>query len=205
MAKKLVIEEVEEKKVDDVEIKETRNEDVSSESNTQVEQSEPAGQVETEEEKPNYLWLIVLTALLVGALAGGLITYFSGISTINNPSPVPTIVSTPEPTTTPDSDNDLDEELNREDIKIQVLNGSGVSGAAGKAKALLEKIGYKDVATGNASNSNFEVTEISIKSTRIEYLDMLKVDLGEDYELEEESKSLSATSSYDVVITIGKK
>src|SRR3989344_9303257 len=79
-----------------------------------------------ENEKANYLWIIIPTALLVGALVGGLITYFSGISKLSNSnvSPSPVSSSTPEasPSATPLAS------IKRSDIKIQVLNGSGKSG-----------------------------------------------------------------------------
>src|SRR3989344_7273613 len=98
------------------------------EDETPVEKVEPVVEQSpiVEEEKPNYLWIIIPTALLVGALVGGLITYFSGISKLSNSnvSPSPVSSSTPEasPSATPLAS------IKRSDIKIQVLNGSGKSG-----------------------------------------------------------------------------
>lgn len=39
--------------------------------------------------------------------------------------------------------------LSKEDLKIKVLNGSGVSGKAAVVKMNLEKLGYKNIETGN--------------------------------------------------------
>lgn len=169
-----------------------------------VEPVETVEPVADEFEKPNYLWIIVPTALLVGALVGGLITYFSGLSRLEEadrtPSPVPTVVETePTPTASPSST------FKRDGLKLQVLNGSGVSGAAGKAKTLLEGLGYKDVDTGNASSSNFVKTEVSVKESAKEYLDLVIKDLSKEYEATAAAKVLSNTSKYDIVITLGQK
>ena len=163
-----------------------------------------APMVEDENDKTNYLWIIIPTALLVGALVGGLITYFSGISKLGTsvtPSPIatvePTVVATPTaaPTTT----------VKREDLKVQILNGSGVSGEAGKAKTLLLGLGYKNVDTGNASSSDFTQTEVAIKATASDALNMVIKDLSTKYSAVEASKPLATSSKYDLVITIGKK
>lgn len=177
-------------------IAETKTEDIENAINT-----EP---IEEEIEKTNYLWVIIPTALLIGALVGGLITYFSGLSKLNSgnpsPSPTPTVAPTvATPTPTPVST------FKKDEIKIQVLNGSGVSGAAGKAKTLLEVAGYKNVDTGNASMSDLAQTEIAIKADKKEYLDLVIKDLAKSYSAVEATKPLVATSKYDLVITLGKK
>lgn len=157
-----------------------------------------------EEPKTNYLFIIVPVALLVGALVGGLITYFSGLSRLGEaektPSPVPVVVETEAtPQASPSST------LKRDELKVQVLNGSGVSGAAGKAKSLLESLGYKNVEVGNASVSNLAQTEVAILDTKKEFLDMIIKDLSANYEAVGASKPLATTSKFDLVITIGKK
>lgn len=159
------------------------------------------------EDKPNYLWIIVPTALLVGALVGGLITYFSGISNMGTvevtPSPIAT--STPQEDGNPQTTATPSSNLKRDSLKVQVLNGSGVSGLAGKVKAMLEGLGYESIVVGNASSSDFEKTEVAIKESKKEYLDLVIKDLSSDYEAVEAEKAVPASSSYDVVITVGKK
>lgn len=49
-------------------------------------------------------------------------------------------------------------EINKKDLKIQVLNGSGIAGQAGKVKELLEGLGFEEVETGNAENSGTQVS-----------------------------------------------
>lgn len=174
-----------------------------------VEDSKPVEQeieVVEEYDKPNYLWIIVPTALLVGALVGGLITYFSGIANLNSPS-----TESPTPVATTISDNketpvaSSSPTLKRDGLKVQVLNGSGVSGAAGKAKTLLEGLGYVSVDTGNASSSSVETTEVAVKETAKEYLELIIKDLSKEYEATAAAKVLPTSSKYDIVVTLGKK
>jgi hypothetical protein len=68
----------------------------------------------------------------------------------SNPTPTPTATPVP-PTPTP---------VDRSPISIQILNGSGVSGAAAKTAETLEGLGYTIADTGNADNANYETTEI---------------------------------------------
>lgn len=157
------------------------------------------------EDKPNYLWIIVPTALLVGALVGGLITYFSGLSRLEDGEPTVTPVATTasEVKETPVASSAPT--LKRDGLKLQVLNGSGVSGAAGKAKTLLEGLGYTSVDTGNASSSDFANTEVAVKDSAKEYMDLIIKDLSKEYEATAAAKVLPTSSKYDIVITLGKK
>lgn len=196
--KVVVVEEVSE------DTSETPKETPKAELQTEVSKVEPVELVDVAE-KTNYLWIIVPTALLVGALVGGLITYFSGISKLNSepvsPTPVASITPSVEatPTASPSST------LKKDDLKVQILNGSGVSGAAGKVKTLLEGLGYKLIDTGNASMSDLAQTEVSLKDSKKDYFNEIIKDLSKSYTATESAKTLSGSSKYDVVITLGKK
>jgi len=193
MPKNVVVEEVEE-----VATPKTEEPKVEAIAENRSEVSTPI-----ENEKANYLWIIIPTALLVGALVGGLITYFSGISKLqtveNSPTPVVSIEPKASPSASPSAS------IKRSEIKLQVLNGSGTSGFAGKAKTYLEGLGYKDVAVGNAVSSDFAETEIQIKDNVEEFLDTITTDLSKNYTVAKDTKTLTASSKYDVVITLGKK
>ena len=165
----------------------------------------PVEVIEEEVEKTNYLWIIIPTALLIGALVGGLITYFSGISKLNTNMVTPSPVATTEPVAESTPSATPASTIKREDLKVQVLNGSGISGEAGKAKTLLEGLGYKNVDTGNASSSDFAQTEISIKTTSKDALSTLIKDLSTKYSAVEASKPLVITSKFDIIVTLGKK
>ncbi len=156
-------------------------------------------------EKTNYLWIIVPTALLVGALVGGLITYFSGISKLNVPEATTTPVPTVEPVETVTPKPEAKTEVKRETIKVQVLNGSGTAGLAGKAKTYLEGLGYVGVVAGNAPTSDFEETVIAVKDTKKELLETVKSDLSKNYQVAKDTEVLPASSKYDFVVTLGSK
>lgn len=160
---------------------------------------------EEDYDKPNYLWIVVPTALLVGALVGGLITYFSGISKLNMPSVSPSPVASTEPEVKMTPSPEPKSDLKKDTVKIQILNGSGVSGAAGKVKTLLEGLGYKNIDTGNASSSDVATTEIATTESGSAYVSELIKDLSKSYDAKEASKLLPNTSKFDIVITLGKK
>lgn len=144
--------------------------------------------------------LIVLAGL--GLIGGGIWVYKKGLSKVKMPaislsSPEPTPTEVPTPTPIP--------ELKREDLKVQVLNGGGVVGAAGKAKELLEGLGYPEIETGNADSYDYEETEISIKENKKVYLDLLIEDLSEEYTLASESSTLDEDNDFDAVVIVGKE
>jgi len=119
------------------------------------------------------------------------------------PTPKPTSKITPTPakgTPTPTTTSGLE----RSNLDIAVLNGSGEAGAATKASDVLKKLGYNVVSSGNADNFDYAETEIKVKSTKKTYLDLLKGDLEDDYTIG------SATSDYtgseaDAVVIVGKE
>ena len=156
-------------------------------------------------EKTNYLWIIIPTALLIGALVGGLITYFSGLSRLEvaDATPTPTVSESPQAqaSVAPSPVSEIDRSV----IKLQVLNGSGVSGLAGKAKTYLEGLGYKEVVVGNASVSNLVETTILVKDSSKEMLQDVISDLSKNYKVAEKTDTLPASSKYDFVITLGSK
>lgn len=165
----------------------------------------PTEVIEEDVEKTNYLWIIIPTALLIGALVGGLITYFSGLSKLNSQNSVSTPIASATPevksTATPTPKSEID----RSTLKLQVLNGSGVSGLAGKAKTYLEGLGYKDVVVGNASVSNLTETTVSVKDSKKELLEAVVADLSKNYKVATKTDILPTSSKYDFVITLGSK
>lgn len=117
-----------------------------------------------------------------GSLAG-----LPVVSPTEMPEPTPTIV------------------LNRSGLKIKVLNGSGISGLAGKAKDYLESLGYEGVETGNAKTYDYAETAIRIKEEKKDYLDLLTRDLGRAYQLAAKTVFLESEEDFDVIVVLGKK
>ncbi len=138
--------------------------------------------------------------LALGLLAGGAVWFFSGDAQDLKPvepTPIPEeeMIPTMEPTPTPD--------LDRADLSIDVLNGSGVPGAAGDAEDFLLDLGYEEITTGNADSYDYQQTEVSIKESKDEYLQMLLTDLSSEYTVSSESAYLDEDYDYDVQIIVG--
>ena len=91
----------------------------------------------------------------------------------------------------------------RKELNVQVLNGSGEAGVAGKAQSFLQDLGYDVVVTGNADNFDYQGVTINIKSSRSDYLDDIKSDLSDKYTVNDETGTLSSSSAFDVTIIIG--
>jgi len=94
--------------------------------------------------------------------------------------------------------------LDRSALKIEVQNGSGTEGAAGKAANIIKEFGYNVTSTGNADNYSYEGVTIKVKDTKKEFADLLKKDLEKDYEVKNSSSDLPETSTPDALIIIGK-
>lgn len=117
------------------------------------------------------------------------------------PTSMPTKTPTPRPTSNP-----LDKEtgLNRSQISVDIKNGSGTAGAASKMADTLRGFGYSIAGTGNADNYDYEKTTISVKPGKEKYLSLLEKDLSASYSIGTKSADLSASSSADAVVIIGK-
>lgn len=143
------------------------------------------------------IFLVVI--LLIAAVVGGL--YFLGkdkessFLTSTAPTTAPTL--TPSPTVTPTP------ELDRTKLKVSVLNGSGVAGAANKTAAALKELGYV-TTTGNADNYDYEGVSVKVKEDSNGIADLLKNDLTEKASASAVTTSVDDTISTDAVVIIGK-
>lgn len=146
---------------------------------------------------PVFLWAVIIigVALLTGGI---LLVVASGAPKVPSlfAKPTPTPTSTPIPTPAAAA---------RSDISIQVLNGGGTPGSAGKAKTFLEEKGYTVGDTGNTDEYTYKKTEIHVKAGKEAYLEFLKKDLEEDYTLGTSSADLSVDSASDAQVIVGKK
>jgi hypothetical protein len=150
---------------------------------------------------PIVWWALIV--IVVAALTGGGILFATGggknlpgLAAAPTPTPTP---APPTPTPTPAAP------VVKNAVKIQVLNGSGVTGVAKKMKSLLEEKGYVVEKTGNADNEDFTQTEIHVKADKVPYLAALEEDLKGSYTIGANAADLSEDSPYDVQIIIGKE
>ncbi len=116
--------------------------------------------------------------------------------------------STPKPTSSPTpktASNPVDKAtgLDRSKLSVEVQNGSGEAGVAGKGAGILKDLGYL-TSTGNADNFDYSNVTVKVKSTKSDYLSLLKKDLSASYTIGSSSSDLSASSSADALVIIGK-
>jgi hypothetical protein len=146
--------------------------------------------------------LIFLILLLVGVVAGGLYYFNSRVNpttVIENENAVEEeqVEQTPTPTVA---------EVELDTLKVNILNGNGTAGEAGRVKETLEGVGFKEFTSGNAANYNYTSTEISMKDSVPESVfTKIKESLTKTYIVEKSETKLGADSSYDIVIIIGAK
>lgn len=169
-----------------------------------VDEKEPEGETkktEGDDSKISTFWVIALVFFIIASLVGGGVLIFkAGVEKGRleaGATPTAQATATPAATATPLT------EVKREDLKLQVLNGTGKAGVAAAAKEYLEGLGYKDVKAGNAASSDFSETVISIKDSKKDFLETLKADLAKKYKVSASTSTLSSGSDYDAVVTLG--
>lgn len=87
-------------------------------------------------------------------------------------------------------------------ITIQILNGSGIEGEAGKLSGLLQEAGYKNITTGNTTIGEITSITYSKKLTK-DIPEEIAATIKKDFPnvaIQEASES----AQYDLVITTGK-
>lgn len=139
--------------------------------------------------------IVVATAFVIG---GGLLFISRGSASITGLIAKPKPTPTPSPTPTPQVPN-------RQDITIQVLNGGGSVGAAGKMKNVLEENGYIVTDVGNTEEYTYIQTEILVKPAQEAYLALLQQDLGEKYTVGTAAATLGDDVPYDARVIVGKE
>ena len=113
------------------------------------------------------------------------------------PSRVPATPTPSEPTPTPTPP------VLRKELKIKVLNGSGIVGKASVVKTFLKDAGYEDILTGNAAAFDYETTVIQFKKDQEDVRDLVSKDIASELEDKAEFEILDETEAADIVIIVG--
>ncbi len=150
------------------------------------------------QEKRNLLMPFILTLVGTMLISGAFFAY--KISTENSkqqvvvsPTPAPTITVAPE-------------KIDVSEYEVEVLNGSGISGEAGRAKTILENGEFIVESTGNADSYDYKETEISINGdVPEEVIDQLKEVLAEEYALSDEVAEDEEQTAAIVIIVGSEK
>lgn len=138
-------------------------------------------------------WLIIIAILIVAAV--GIFLIVRGTRQQPEASPTPTPfepTQTTEPTEAP-------EPVDREDVSIEIFNGTGIAGEAVFLQEELEDLGYEDIEVGNASSQDYEETQVTFSS------DLSEAVIDEITELLEDTYqdvSVDTDSDADVDVSI---
>jgi hypothetical protein len=144
-------------------------------------------------------WLVIIILVLATAGATALGGYYfltkpSDVAqTTSQISPSPIISPILEPTAEP---------IDLKTLTIEILNGSGVPGEAGKVESLLINAGFGDAQTGNADSYDYEKTEIMVSEKVTTEATQLITKALEEYELNPVEVSSSA-AEFDISIVVG--
>lgn len=178
--------------------------------NLNPQENQPVGfpgtvQTPQKESGKNWKWLIVLVLFLV--VIGG-VTFFvfksSRTASTLEESPTPdtsnlTNLATPQPTSTPSSSPST---IDKSQIKIQVLNGTGIAGEAGFLSDKLKALGFTNITTGNAPTQGGSDTQVTFsKTTDSDIVTQITSKLNEIYT--NVTTNNSALSGYDIQIVVG--
>jgi outer membrane biosynthesis protein TonB len=211
MKVKIVEEEAEVEKDKPSQEAEEKPEDASDEEKEEVTKDEPKLESESSHTKPPsdkipfwILFIAFLMGLALGAgLIGGIFYYRTKVENAppNQEKQLPS--SQIEDTSQNSSPTpQAQEENNLSSYSVEILNGSGIKGEAGKVEGLLSDAGFSDTTASNASSYDYTDTQVALKAavpdevfTKIEEtLSTYKIKRVDD---------LGDSSKYDVVITVG--
>ncbi len=93
--------------------------------------------------------------------------------------------------------------VNKEEVKIQVLNGTGVPGEAGLLKGKLEGLGYIEIVAENAQEQDYSKTQATFsKSLSKDVVDEVTEELEDVYK-EVTTKTSSTLEEFDIEIITG--
>ena len=145
------------------------------------------------------LWIIIPGIFLLGAILGGIVFYQRGVSSSQEVTPTPTAAPTSAPvvSASPSASAVLTK------YTINIFNGSGIAGEAGKAKTLLTTAGFKVGSTANAASYDYTKTIIKAKSTiEASFVAALSTALAKSYSVDT-AQTLASTSADTVQVVIG--
>ncbi|MFH1792461.1 MAG: LytR C-terminal domain-containing protein [Patescibacteria group bacterium] len=158
----------------------------------------PLSQSKTKK-KTNILVFIILGIVI---LVGGIIFFVTkGNKESELVSPSPTsegvIINTPSATETP-------EPVDKVDVSIEVLNGTGISGEAGYLQGKLRDLGYTDIEVGNADDQDQTVTTVTF-SAELDEANKNEIQAELEKLYEDVTVKTSSSISVDASIVTGLK
>lgn len=95
-------------------------------------------------------------------------------------------------------------ELDKKNLKIQILNGVGEKGLAKIVKDFLEKDGFTVSDTRNADKTGYKNVVIKTKDSKKNYIELIETELVNNGYTIGAKENLLEKESYDMIIIIGK-
>lgn len=142
-----------------------------------------------------FLTILILALIIIIPASGYWIYKKINIKTTKAPAATPTTAAPPTLSPVPS--------IAIANLNIQILNGTGVAGTASKTKTQLTSAGFTNIDVGNASNSAFLKTTVSVKpNLGIDLQNKLKNALNDQTLTIIEN--LTYASKYDVLIIVGE-
>lgn len=144
--------------------------------------------------------VIVIVVLIIVAVIGAYMIFRQNEKPKSTEVVVTEKKEEPTPTEKP--------KINKESVKIQVLNGTGTPGQAGKAVEVLKEAGYNadNIKTGNAEDYNHKVTTLTAREGFADVAKDIKESLDKIFDnVEIEASNLKEDSDFDIVIVTGGK
>ena len=139
--------------------------------------------------------LIIVLAVIVALALGGWFVLKGKTGMVGTPSPSPSPfieITTAEPAATPT--------IKRSDVKIEILNGTGISGEAAILKVKLTNLGYSNFEVGNSTRQDNLTTEVSFAaSVPAEVKDEIEKELRSTYQSVKVGGSVSGETDIRVV------
>lgn len=174
-------------------------------------------EVEKGSSRVNVKAVIVILLLFAGvaAITGGAFYYKTKVASTGNKNetvtetPVATTAATTtalSPTSNPTPTVSNVGKVDYTKLTLNILNGTGIPGEAGKIADLIKSLKFKSVKSGNADSFDYTVTTIKVKkdlSSKI--FDDINALISNQYSAKISDTPLDATSAYDVVIIVGPK
>jgi len=149
--------------------------------------------------------LIVGVLILVGIL--GFVIFKSASNkngeTLIEPTPFENLTTSPqdETTATPEAST-APVVAKKAEVKVQVQNGTGITGEAAYLQTQLKGLGYTDISVGNSSQQDLTATQVSFAGTlSSEVVTEITTKLKALYQ--SVTTTTSSSTVYDVVVITG--
>ena len=146
-------------------------------------------------------WKIIVIVIVVLGLGIGGYYYYQSTQAATEPEAEKesTALSDENPTNTP-----TPAELDKSAFEIEIQNGSGIAGEAGRAQELLEGDEFTVSSTANAESYDYEETVVQAsEDVDEEWLDALKESLEGQYTVQSRVEELPEGSEVDVIVIVG--